>query len=317
MISYCRLGGRIWDIVVGWGSTAKAVTSDDSSFLIFQIQQWQDSIPLEYRVVGMNDGHTPPVENTNFAIPRILLHLRANQMRILVYKHNLLSSQSIRENIAGANCAVVNATNTIQLLSKSSYVSAIYLRKPQPFNRFLFSALATLFLAILHSPDDFLDVCRHTFFEAVNTLRISSARGRNFRRLGKVLRNLKQLKIGRQAARLSTDSHSSLAMDYSTQNSHAVSPSAEAAIDPSDKSKDHVTGIASVSNDELLSNEFSDLTNFFEFAGDFFMDFPSGLESDMDGAVDATNGSLQQYNNTLDVLQREDETVTRLMMGLL
>ncbi|KAI7971136.1 hypothetical protein EIK77_007252 [Talaromyces pinophilus] len=65
---------------------------------------------------------------------------------------------------------------------------------------------------------------------------------------------------------------------------------------------------------ETTPDDYSDLTNFFEFAGDFFMDPQLGIR----GEADQTNAMpSEQLQNSLDVFHVEDETLTRLMMGLL
>ncbi|EED18579.1 fungal specific transcription factor, putative [Talaromyces stipitatus ATCC 10500] len=321
MISYCRVGGKIMDLMIGWGSTARAVGSDNESFLNFQIQQWQESIPSEFRLEDLRSDRTPTMRDSRLATPRILLHLRANQMRILVYKQNLLSAESIRNNLTGANIAVTNARNTIHTLSKLRYVSAIYFQRPQPFDRFLFSALATLFLAMFHSPDYFVNVCRDSFSEALNALKRSSIRGRHSRRLRKVMKNLKRLGINRPPSG-NRQSHPSAAppppprhanQHHATNviESETMSNAQAAGMDPS------VYSVPPSLVNETTPDDYSDLTNFFEFAGDFFMDPQPSLRGDVDQANVMSNELTHQFQNSIDMFQGGDETLTRLMMGLL
>lgn len=294
--------------MIGWGSTAKAVASDNESFLNFQIHQWQDSIPPEFRLEDLQGDWTPTMRDARLATPRILLHLRANQMRILIYKQNLLSAHSIRNNFAGANVAVANAKNTIQTLSHPSYVSAIYSQRPQPFERFLFSALATLFLAMFHYPDYFVNICRDSFSEALNVLKRSSTRGRHSRRLRKVMKNLKRLSINRPSTRSNLLATANDANQADAVESRTTSNAQPADIDNS------IYSIPPSLVNETTPDDYGDLTNFFEFAGDFFMDPQLGPR----GEVDQTNAMPnEQLQNSLDVFQVEDETLTRLMMGLL
>ncbi|KAE8552721.1 hypothetical protein TMatcc_007899 [Talaromyces marneffei ATCC 18224] len=308
MISYCRVGGNIWDLMVGWGSTTKAVASDNESFLNFQIHQWQESIPPDFRLEDLQGDYTPTMRDARLASPRILLHLRANHMRILIYKQNLLSVQSIRNNFAGANIAVANAKNTIQALSNPSYVSAIYSQRPQPFDRFLFSALATLFLAMFHYPDYFVNICRDSFAEALNALKRSSTRGRHSRRLRKVMKNLKRLGTNRPSTRSNI-----LPTADDVSQAAAVKPRTASNAQSADIDHSVYSFPPSLVN-ETTPDAYSDLTNFFEFAGDFFMDPQPGFR----GEVDQTNAMLnEQLHNSLDMFQAEDEALTRLMMGLL
>jgi hypothetical protein len=230
-------------------------------------------------------------------------------MRILIYKQNLLSAQSIKNNFAGANVAVANAKNTIQALSNPSYVSAIYSQRPQPFDRFLFSALATLFLAMFHYPDYFVNVCRDSFSEALNALKRSSTRGRHSRRLRKVMKNLKRLGTNRQPSSRSN----LLATANDTSQADAVGSGTTSNAQPADI--DHsIYSLPPSLVTETTPDDYSDLTNFFEFAGDFFMDPQLGIRGEVDQASTMPNEQLQ---SSLDVFQVEDETLTRLMMGLL
>lgn len=294
--------------MIGWGSIAKAVASDNESFLNFQIHQWQESIPSEFRLDDLQGDWAPTMRDARLATPRILLHLRANHMRILIYKQNLLSAQSIRNNFAGANVAVANAKNTIQALSTPSYVSAIYSQRPQPFDRFLFSALATLFLAMFHYPDYFVNVCRDSFSEALNALKRSSTRGRHSRRLRKVIRNLKRLGTSQSSTRPNF-----LATTNDANQADTVDP--KTAANAQTTNIDHsIYSLPPSLVNETTPDDYSDLTNFFEFAGDFFMDPQLGIR----GEVDQTNSlPNEQSQNSLDVFHVEDETLTRLMMGLL
>lgn len=293
--------------MIGWGSTAKAVASDNESFLSFQIHQWQESIPSEFRLDDLHGDWAPTMRDARLATPRILLHLRANHMRILIYKQNLLSAQSIRNNFAGANVAVANAKNTIQALSNPSYVSAIYSQRPQPFDRFLFSALAILFLAMFHYPDYFVTVCHGSFSQALDTLKRSSTRGRHSRRLRKVMKNLKRLGTNRPSIRSSLLATAKDASEVDTAVSGTTSNAQLTDIDHS------LYSLPPSLMDETRLDDYSDLTNFFEFAGDFFMDPQANGRGE-----DQTSSMLnEQDQNALDVFHVEDETLTRLIMGLL
>uniref|UniRef100_A0A093Y2Y4 Putative transcriptional regulatory protein n=1 Tax=Talaromyces marneffei PM1 TaxID=1077442 RepID=A0A093Y2Y4_TALMA len=234
--------------------------------------------------------------------------MRDSDMDSNLPRPNLLSVQSIRNNFAGANIAVANAKNTIQALSNPSYVSAIYSQRPQPFDRFLFSALATLFLAMFHYPDYFVNICRDSFAEALNALKRSSTRGRHSRRLRKVMKNLKRLGTNRPSTRSNI-----LPTADDVSQAAAVKPRTASNAQSADIDHSVYSFPPSLVN-ETTPDAYSDLTNFFEFAGDFFMDPQPGFR----GEVDQTNAMLnEQLHNSLDMFQAEDEALTRLMMGLL
>ncbi|KAL4944264.1 hypothetical protein BDV06DRAFT_233606 [Aspergillus oleicola] len=200
MINYARLSTKIWGLVMGWRSRPKAATSDYCSYLDFQVQQWIQSIPRELRF----DPDSSASENQGLdsdsaermTMLQVLLALQANQLRILVYRQNLLTSDSIESNAPGALTAVETAKSTVHMLDYFSRVSDIYFQRPEPFNYFLISALAALFLAVLHAPARFSGVCRQEFYAAVDMVRRSSTRALTSRRLQKIIRSLKMIKLG-------------------------------------------------------------------------------------------------------------------------
>lgn len=320
MISYCRVGSNIWDLVVGWGSTAKAVAADNCAYLDFQIKQWQDSIPHEFRLKDYSGKWALSSNNEWLAMSQVIFHMRANQLGILVYKQNLLNTQSIRNNLEGAKIAVDRAKDTIQTLGKVSRVSALYSRRPEPFNRFLFSALATLFLAVSHAPDVFTHLCRSDFYKALDTLKRSPTRGKYSRRLQKVIKNIKRINIKRRP-NPNTDQHlyDPIARSKSSSNagSASIAPSMPVGIDNADYNT-----VPSA----LMSSESFDLTDFFELAGDCFLDSqPTTNENNNNGSTGSeipgegefAADPMQHATNPADIFQAEDETLTRLMVGLL
>ncbi|KAL4928203.1 transcription factor domain-containing protein [Aspergillus undulatus] len=200
MINYARLSTKIWGLVMGWRSRPKAATSDYCSYLDFQVQQWIQSIPRELRFEpdppAENDTATDPDSTERMTMLQVLLALQANQLRILVYRQNLLSAESIESNASGAHTAVETAKSTVHMLDYFSRVSDIYFQRPEPFNYFLISALAALFLAVLHAPTRFSGVCRQEFYAAVDMVRRSSTRAHTSRRLQKIIKSLKMIRLG-------------------------------------------------------------------------------------------------------------------------
>ncbi|KAL3482181.1 hypothetical protein BJX99DRAFT_82768 [Aspergillus californicus] len=221
MINYARLSTKIWGLVMGWRSRSKAATKDYCSYLDFQVQQWIQSIPEELRFESppsplistqsqsqnhsqnrAESGPEPERPSQGITMLSVLLALQANQLRILVYKQNLLSASSIDTNPAGASTAVDTAKSTIHMLDYFSRVSDIYFQRPEPFNYFLISALAALFLAVLHAPARFSIVCRGEFYAAVGLVRKSRARVGMSRRLRKIIGRLKGIRASLDGGRM-------------------------------------------------------------------------------------------------------------------
>ncbi|CRG91331.1 Pyrimidine pathway regulatory protein 1 [Talaromyces islandicus] len=317
MVSYCRVGSNIWDLVVGWGSTARAVAADNCAYLDFQIKQWQDSIPHEFRLKHDQEGWALSTKGEWVAVSQVLFHMRANQLGILVYKQNLVNTQSIQSNLEGAKTAVDRARDTIQTLDKFSRVSALYSHRPEPFNRFLFSALATLFLAVSHAPNVFTQLCRSDFYKALDTLKRSPTRGKYSRRLQKVLKNLKRINIKRRRP----NNNESLYRLPAVPKMPSIAEPALITPTPlatSIDNADYDTMPSSLVHEGSLGNNtYSDLTDFFELAGDCFLDSPSNIGSEIPGQEGLVGDPARQTAHSMDIFHAEDETLTRLMVGLL
>jgi hypothetical protein len=207
MISYARLSTKIWGLVTGWQSRSREATSDGCAYLDAQVQQWIRSIPDELR---FDPAWRSPVgsEHTDRTMMlQVLLALQANQLRILVYRQNLLSSERIAEDMAGATTAVETAKSTVQMLDSFSRASNVYFQRPEPFNYFLLSALAALFLAVLHAPTRFSHPCRPEFYTAVDMVRRSATRARTSRRLQKIIRGLKRIQLNVHGDNVSSRRH--------------------------------------------------------------------------------------------------------------
>ncbi|KAL4879296.1 hypothetical protein BJY04DRAFT_220417 [Aspergillus karnatakaensis] len=344
MINYARLSTKIWGLVMGWRSRPKAATSDYCSYLDFQVQQWIQSIPTELRFdpdsSTTQDSDSETTERMTML--QVLLALQANQLRILVYRQNLLSGESIESNVTGASTAVETAKSTVHMLDYFSRVSDIYFQRPEPFNYFLISALAAIFLAVLHAPSRFSHVCRPEFYAAVDMVRRSSTRAHTSRRLQKIIRSLKliQLNLDSRAqsprrrklqqtpnreptfrgaqkgpeSRETTDIASSLDPTPSsdTPNPYHQRHTLSGAGLPTP----HPTApIWPTSSPQATSwvdeNSHEDLTSFFEMAGGLYFD--PRIDPGLGNELPPQSG----INDALDAFEAEEEALTRVMVGLL
>lgn len=329
MINYARLSTKIWGLVVGWRSRPRSATSDYCSYLDFQVQQWIQSIPCELRFDPSQRKPEFDPQADNMMMLQVLLALQANQLRILVYRQNLLTNESIETNVSGATTAVEIAKSTIHMLDFFSRVSDIYFQRPEPFNYFLISALAALFLAVLHSPSRFSHVCRPEFYAAVDMVRKSSTRARTSRRLQKIIRSLKLIRLNLPGRSTRTQSHSRQRGSHAgSRNIDSMPPTMGNGFDtPSSQMQHRPHPVSGTSTPQLSSSMWSfspprtatdtstqhdttceDLTSFFEMAGGLYFDPRVGEHEDL---VTDTGGE------GLDAFNAEDEALTRVMAGLL
>lgn len=193
------------------------------------------------------------------------MYVRANQVRILIYRPVLLSATSIMENRNHAQKAVEGAKDTIRVLARLNETSDIYRSQQVCFNYFLISALAVLFLAVSHAPAEFNSQVRDEFYMALDLVKGFSTKSYISQRLWRTIRGLKELgpKLGlvsRQPfARDDEDPHSSAAVAMAGLAGHPVQ---EMGVYPSPQ------GASSIGSSPMNGQQMSyELTTLFEAAG--------------------------------------------------
>lgn len=186
------------------------------SYLDYQVLQWQNTIPDSLRFYPTVDvPDTGPPSRAQRRL-QVLLYLRMNQMRILIYRPVLHSATSIMGNRRYANVVVEVAKDTIRVLSRLNQTTDIYRAQQVCFNHFLVSALAALFLAVSHAPVEFNQTVRDEFYKAIDLVRGFSAQSYVSMRLWQTIKGLKDIGprlglVSRQTLTDDIDPHSSAA----------------------------------------------------------------------------------------------------------
>jgi hypothetical protein len=191
MISYSRIGSKVWKSVCSFSPLpSPTLNPDEIDYLNYQILQWQKAIPIELQLPTTSGPQT-----SSRAIHRlqILLYLRANQMRILIYRPVLHSASSIQEYPTYASTVVELAKDTIHALTHLNQTSDIYRVQQVCFNYFLISALAVIFLASCHAPVHFSSICRDEFYMALDLVKGFSTKSFVSKRLWKTIKGLKEV----------------------------------------------------------------------------------------------------------------------------
>ncbi|KAJ5119219.1 hypothetical protein N7526_010856 [Penicillium atrosanguineum] len=357
MISYARLSTKIWGLVVGWQNRSRDSISEGCAYLDTQVQEWVQSIPRELRFDPHWRSPAGSGQTDRAMMLQVLLALQANQLRILVYRQNLLTSERIAEDLTGASTAVETAKSTVHMLDYFSRVSDIYFQRPEPFNYFLISALAALFLAVLHAPVRFSHACRPEFFTAVDMVRRSATRARTSRRLQKIIRSLKRIQLnvrwqsnqgrkssldkGRASCALidplsTSDAHpqgSSQPKTIASRNILDSTPQSSATESPSTHNASSLYQTSGIPTPQFSSATFwplspgtagepdtngcEDLSSFFEIAGGLYFDPRAGTDFATGVEMGMSHSDGGRGHNVLDAFQAEDEALTRVMAGLL
>ncbi|RFU35367.1 hypothetical protein B7463_g954, partial [Scytalidium lignicola] len=189
MIAYSRIGSKVWRSVGALsGQNASILNIEEINYLDYQVVQWQKSLPqnLQLPTMASPDTSSRPIHRL-----QILLYLRANQMRIHIYRPVLHSASSIQEHPSYANTVVELAKDSIRALTHLNHTTDIYTTQKVCFNYFLISALAVLFLASCHAPVQFSALCREEFYMALDLVKGFSNKSYVSKRLWKTIKGLK------------------------------------------------------------------------------------------------------------------------------
>jgi hypothetical protein len=232
------------------------------TYLDFRVEQWQRSLPDSLTYIPVEGTILNHVFDTDFRL-RIVLHLRANQVRVLIGRPILLKTEAILNNLEYATSVVSVAKETIRILSAINQATNVYRSQQSLYNYFLASALAALFLAVAHAPGEFSTTARDEFYMALELVRGLSANSFVAKRLWKTIKVLREIgpKIGlavapRGALGQAEDAHSSAAASMVGLAGHDMGPVQPQMAAP------ETTGAG-----EVWEGVADDLTSLFEAAG--------------------------------------------------
>lgn len=198
MARFCEISSRVWRTVSKTPTAANdgsgSVNQSEMAYLDYQVIEWHHSIPpmLKFEHPSQPISADQPPSRGSYRL-RVILYLRANQMRIHIYRPVLHSATSIMQNREQAQNVVDVAKDTIRVLTHVSQTSDIYHTQQALFNPFLTGALAVLFLAVSHTPALFGDNVREEFYMALDLVRALSKGSPISERLWKTIRHLKEI----------------------------------------------------------------------------------------------------------------------------
>ena len=310
MIQHSRIGSKVWYSGLGLDS-ATDNKRDEIGYLDYQVLQWQKNLPEQLQFHPAQAGQAVEGETRAHRRLRVLLYIRANQMRILIYRPVLHSATSIMENRAKAQTVVDVAKDTIIVLTRLNQATDIYRSQQVCFNYFLLSALAVLFLAVSHAPAEFNRHVHDEFYMALALVKGLSMKSYTSKRLWKMIRGLRE--IGEKLGLLSrppagpdqNDAHSTAAMAMAGLAGHPVEnmPMYAQTQGFPDLATSPVNGVQ-------ISNE---LTNLFEAAGGYG-NFMAHQPGDADG-LNGFGGDVQGGEGLPTMFGNEEE-FSRVMGGL-
>ena len=258
-----------------------------------QLLYWHKTLPedLQYNA-SYNTMDGGPFNKSQRRV-QVVLYLRANQMRIFLYRPILHSATSIMENPKFAQTVVDIAKDTVRVVTQLNQASDIYRTQQVCFNYFIISALAVLFLAVSHAPAKFSRQVRDEFYMTLELVKSFSTKSYVSKRLWKTIKGLKEIgpKLGvisRQALANANDPHSSAAVAMAGLAGHRVD---EMAVYNSPQ------GSGALGSAPLNGQQMSlELTSLFEAAGGYG-NLTAGDNSSASGDAGKGEGMSAMYGN--------------------
>lgn len=289
MVSYNRIGSKIWYSGLGSEGTTD-IRRDEIGYLDYQILQWYKNIPDTLKFYPFDTPKHGESASRGLRRLRVLLYLRMNQLRILIYRPVLHSPSSIVEDRSHAQTVVDVAKDTVQVLTRLNQTSDIYRTQQICFNYFLVAALAVLFLAVCHAPTEFNRHVRDEFYMALDLINGFSTKSYVSKRLWKTIKGLRIIgeKLGvlvRPFGSGSNDPHSTAAVAMDGLAGHPMDDLS--VYGP-------MNGVNELGNSPLNGLQMShELTNLFEAVGGFgnFMS-GTGINGYHEGEIHNTGEGL-------------------------
>lgn len=284
MITYSTISSKVWRSISAPASANRTpINTEEMNYFDYQVIQWHRNVPAHLRFDPSQSVAvtTPSGASASRATRRlrILLYLRANQMRIHIYRPVLHSATSIMGHREQAQTVVDVAKDTVRVLTHINQTSDLYRTQQVLFNAFLTSALAVLFLAVSHTPALFAENVREEFYMSLELVRGFSKGSWVSKRLWKTIRVLKEVgpKLGlimkESAAASAQNNPSNEDLDPSRSAAVAMAGLAGHNVDelslfngaPQQHNQWHATAGASSSPENMVH----DLTSLFEAAGGY------------------------------------------------
>ncbi|PSN73184.1 hypothetical protein BS50DRAFT_596835 [Corynespora cassiicola Philippines] len=299
MISYSVIGSKVWRSIANADTSQNMINKEDMSFLDFQVLNWHRSIPESLKFVHPDSGRQVDLPSRGLHRLQVALYLRANQMRILIYRPVLHTATSIMDNLEFAHIVVKVAKDTIRILTYINQTSDIYKTQQTMFNYFLISALAVLFLAVAHAPAEFSSQCRDEFYMALDLVRGLSSNSYVSKRLWKTIKMLKEVgpSLGLNVRNNdAADAHSSAAVAMAGLAGHPVDELAVFSNNRNGSQLDTPHGMA------------SDLTTLFEAAG--------GYSAMLQNGYPLSSGEVPNGGEFPTAFGLENDELARIMRDL-
>ncbi len=158
MITYCGIVSEVRRTLLDQTAPLQPPSSYEAvrDFAHFRVCQWQNSLPKSLQFGGVNDKYDPTREKRGEYKLRLMLWLRANQLRTIILRKSATSSSSVElsapppslEDTSSTQSMLEIAQATVRVLVYLGKETDIYDAQHRTFNHFLETALSSLLLVV-------------------------------------------------------------------------------------------------------------------------------------------------------------------------
>ncbi|EXK26338.1 hypothetical protein FOMG_17081 [Fusarium oxysporum f. sp. melonis 26406] len=154
MVSFCGIASDVRSFFFGTLAPRLQDSGSTQDYLQFRVIQWQQNLPRRLQFHGIDDKFNVATEKRGDYKLRLMLYLRANQMRTIILRK--AASRFGSHNIDTSNFQVMIqvARDSIQVLARLAKEIDIYHAQHKTFNHFLETALSSLLLATCYASPD-------------------------------------------------------------------------------------------------------------------------------------------------------------------
>ncbi|KAF4959000.1 hypothetical protein FSARC_10869 [Fusarium sarcochroum] len=159
MVSFCSIASDVRSYFLGTLASKLPDSGSTQDYLQFRVVQWQQNLPHRLHFNGVEDQLDLTTEKRGDYKLRLMLYLRANQMRTIILRKaaNRLGSNNI--DTSNFQVMIQVARDSIQVLARLARDTDIYHAQHKTFNHFLETALSSLLLVTCYAGSDQSKAC--------------------------------------------------------------------------------------------------------------------------------------------------------------
>lgn len=193
MISYCNIASEVRRSVLDSSVQQPTVSESTRDFLNFRLLQWQRNLPPRLQFGGIEDKLDESKETRGEYKLRLMLYLRANQMRTLIFRKLAVQAEKHSFSPSSANVMADVAQDTLRILIRLARETTIYHAQHKAFNHFLETALSSLLLIMCCEGAAPTVFCLEDVVAAIELVQQLSTQSPITRRLGDKLQGIQDV----------------------------------------------------------------------------------------------------------------------------